>query len=439
MNRAGFCAALVALGLTSATHALTLEAALARTLQNNPEIRAARLRVEEAAGQRLVLRATGLPDVRVDVPGGLQGGKRSGERSVQPFAFAQGAFTQPVFSYGLPATFRRADLEVLIAEQRLNAVVLEQLHTARLAYCTAAYNDSLRAVGEAQRTRLAANAQTQNERVQAGQAERAAVSSAQVLEHAATPRIEESRRASSAARLQLATAMGERLTSDLPGPEGELTFAAVELDVDAETQVALERRTDLKLARLLVRAAREDERIAQAGYFPQIAATVSGTYIPISDIRRGSEGSARRSDDIVSSEARAGVAYTWRVIDNGRTGGVVLRQRALREANEAVLAKLEADVPRELLRLRNNLRALASRQEALSKASNVAEQTVRDVQSNLAQGLSSQLEYRNAETNFLQTRGGLLSVAYEQNVALAERDRITGRYFQFSEKPQRVH
>jgi outer membrane protein TolC len=116
-----------------------------------------------------------------------------------------------------------------------------------------------------------------------------------------------------------------------------------------------------------------------------------------------------------------------------------MRQRALREANEAVLAKLEADVPRELQRVQNNLHALVSRHEALSRASDVAEQSLRDVQNNIAQGLSSQLEYRNAESSLFETRAGLLSVAYEENVALAERDRVSGRYFQFSEAPAKVH
>ncbi len=67
----------------------------------------------------------------------------------------------------------------------------------------------------------------------------------------------------------------------------------------------------------------------------------------------------------------------------------------------------------------------------MSKASHVAEQTLADVQNNLAQGLSSPLEYRSAESSYLQTQAGILGVAFEQNLALAERDRVTGRYFQF--------
>ncbi len=419
--------------------AITLDAAFARILERNPQIQQAKFQLEQAAGRRLLLRAVGYPDARVIAPAGAQGGKRAGESSVQPFAFGQGAFTQAVFDPAVPASFRRGDLEVLIAQQRLNVAVLEQLHAARLAYYTAVYQDALRALAEGQRQRLRENARTQSDRFQAGQSDRPAIAVARLLEQEVGPRIEESRRASSGALLQLAQAMGADVRGDLPTAEGSLAFVSQQLDVAGETRAALAQRADLQLARLLVRAGREDERIAAAGYFPQIDATISGTYIPVSDIRRGSEGSARRSDDIVSSEMRFGGAFTWRVIDNGRVAGAVAQRRALREANEAVLARLEAEVPRALTRLRNNLDSLAARHEALAKSGIVAGQTVAAVQAQLAQGLSSQLEYRTAESDFLKAQAGLLTAAYEQNLALAERDRITGRYFQFSPAPRSVH
>ena len=62
----------------------------------------------------------------------------------------------------------------------------------------------------------------------------------------------------------------------------------------------------------------------------------------------------------------------------------------------------------------------------------VVGQNVNVIQRTLAEGLSSQLEFRTAETSFLETKGALLSATYQQNVARAEWDRATGRYFQFS-------
>lgn len=416
--------------------AITLDAALARTLEKNPAIRQAKSAVEQASGRRLVLRARSLPDIAVIVPAGVQGGRRAGENSVQPFAFAQGYFTQPLFNMAVPASRRRGDVEVLIAQQRLNVAIVEQLHGARIAYYTAAYNGSMRTLAETQRQRLESNASTQADRYQAGRVDRSAMTVARLLEAQMQPRVEEARRLHNGALLKLAELMGDNLGpgANLPSVENELRFTNMAArDAESDARAAVDRRPDVKLARLLVRAAAEDQRIIEAAYYPSINATISGDYIPVSDIRRGSEGSARRSDDIISSEARYGAAFTWRVVDNGRVRGAVQRQGAIREMNELLLARLEADVQRDVTRIDNNFDALAKRHEALTKASSSSEQTVADVQNSLAEGRSSQLEYRTAEGSYLEARAGLLSVAFEQNLARAEWDRATGRVFQFSD------
>ena len=120
---------------------------------------------------------------------------------------------------------------------------------------------------------------------------------------------------------------------------------------------ALSRRADIKLARMLVRAAGEDQRIIAAAYYPALDATFSGTYIPVT-ISTSNAGSARSSDNIISSEVTGGVAYTWRVVDNGKVGGQVARARAIREMNEISLRQLEANVSLELKRIQNNLHAI---------------------------------------------------------------------------------
>ena len=416
--------------------AITLEAALARTVEKNPAIQQARARLEEAAGRRIILRAPSLPDARIGIFGGLQGGERAGEDKTQPFAFGQGYLSQPLFYAGIPAMYRRGNIEVLLAQQRLHVALTEQLHTARVAYYTAAYNESLQSLAESQRERLASNAAAQSDRYQAGTADRAALTVARLLEYDVKPRVEESRRMQSGALLKLAQTMGEDLgpTAQLPRVEGGLQFAPVHVNAEAEAADAIANRPDLQIARLLVRAAREDQRMIEAAHYPAVNATISGNYIPVSDIRRGSEGSARRSDDIISSEVRAGAAYTWRVVDNGKVRGAATRQRAVREINEVVLAQLEANVPRELTRIQNSLRGLQARHDALTKAASVAQLAVTDVQNSLAEGLSSQLEYRTAESSFLESTAGVLTVAFEQQLALAEWDRATGRYLRFSDQ-----
>jgi len=426
--------ALILGAVPSPAPAISLDAALARTLEKNPAIIEARLALEQAAGRRLVLRATGLPDIRIQGLAGVQGGSRAGEAATQPFAFARGFFTQPLFNLSVPASRRRGDIEVLIAEQRLNVAIVGQLHATRIAFYTALFNNSLRTLGEAQRVRLAQNVSTQAERYQAGQTDRGAMTNARLLERELNPRIEEVRRGYDGALLTLATAMGNDLgpagKNDVV-PDGELQFTDAGYDLSSEIANALARRPDLQLARLLVRAAGEDQKIIEAAYYPALDATMGGTYIPVT-VQRGNSGSARRSDDIISSEGSAGLSYTWRVVDNGRVSGQVARARAVREMNEISLRQLETNVALELRRLSNNLRSIEGRRKSLSAAITGAEQNVTVVQRTLAEGLSSQLEFRTAESSFLETKSALLSAAFQQNVARAEWDRATGRYFQFS-------
>jgi outer membrane protein TolC len=189
----------------------------------------------------------------------------------------------------------------------------------------------------------------------------------------------------------------------------------------------------------VVRAAAEDQRIIEAQYYPALDTTISGLGIPVT-VRTANSGSALSSNDVLSSEIAGGVAFTWRVVDNGRVGGQVARQRAIREMNEISLHQLEANVSLDLKRISNNFRAIEGRWKSLNSAVSGAEQNVEVIQRTLVEGLSSQLEFRTAESSFLETKGALLSAAYQQNVARAEWDRATGRYFQFSnDTAKKVH
>src|SRR5438270_6520086 len=434
MKRLGIIPLLLIVSWVTPTHAITLDTLLQKTIEKNPEIQKTRHDLEQAFGRRLVFRAEGLPEATIGVTGGVQGGHRAGEKPIQPFGFAYGSFSQPIFNAIVPPSFRRGEIELLIAQQRLNVSVVEQLHAVRLAFYTAIYNRSLRRVRAEQRERLEQDVSSQKERYQSGLASRDVLVGAEVQARELDPHIEVAQRAYDGAVLKLAEAMDEDLGpgAKLPEPEGELNYASVDVDLDREIKRALERRPDLQLARLLVRAANEDQRIIEAAYYPTVNAVVSGDYIPVSGVRRENTASPRRSDNVISSEVRAGVAYTWQVVDNGKTYGAVLKQRSVREINELTLQKLEADVPREMSRIRHDLEAIGVKHRSLAGASSIAEENASTVQQNLAEGIVSQFEFRLAENDSLEVKSNLITLAYQQNLALAEWDRATGRYFQFS-------
>jgi outer membrane protein TolC len=404
-------------------------------VEKNPAIQSAKLDLERAYGQRLVLRSIMLPDAVIGAAGGDQGGHRAGEKRNQPFGFGYGGITQALFNAAIPASRRRGDIEVLIAEQRLNMAMIEQLHGARVAYYTGAYNRALKQLSEEQRQHLQGISDSQNARYQAGLIQRSVFIGAEMQTRELEPRIEAADRAYQGAALQLAEMMGDDLTGRYPLPklDSELTYQPLDFDVASATSAAMNNRADLTLARLLLRASKEDERIMEAAYYPTINGVISGEYIPVSGVRRQSEGGPRRSDDIISSEIREGVAYTWRVVDNGKVYGAVEQRRSAREINELLLQRMESDIPRDLSRIRNNLQAMAKNHTSLAQATSAAAQTALTANENLAGGVASQLESRLAENASLEVQTGLLNLAYQQSLARAELDRVTGRYVQFSD------
>jgi outer membrane protein len=416
----------------SQANAITLETVLQATLERNPAIQEAKSGLEQAAGQRLVFRSVAWPDAELGVPAGVQAGHRSGESGVKGFGLGRGTLTQTLFNAGLPASMRRGNVEVLIAQQQLNVAVVEQLHAARLAFYAALYNQSLESVRREQQRRLQENVATQRTRFEAGLADKGALTSATVQASELETQIEGAHRAYLEAQLQLAQAMAiNPASASLPEPEGELQSFPMRLDLDAETAAALQRRADLKLAHLFVRAANEDQRIIAADYYPIVTGSLPGEYVPVTGIHR--EGSTSKTQDFIGSEIREKATSTWRVIDNGQVGGAVLKARSVKEINELTCRKLEANIPRELSRIADWLKATDERERSLAGASEAAEESARVIQQNVGSGLVSPLDYRVTQNAYLETKSGLLEAIYQHNVAVAEWDRATGRYFQFSD------
>jgi outer membrane protein TolC len=418
-----------------AAGAVTLGEVLKTTLERNPAIQEAKAGLEQAAGRRLVFRSVVWPHAELGVPAGVQAGHRAGESGVKGFGIGRAFLDQTLFDMAVPPSLRRGDIEVLIAQQQLNVAVVEQLHAARLAFYAALYNRSLESIRAKQRQKLEENVATQKDRFEAGLTDRSTFTSATVQADELVPQIEAAHRAYTDAQLKLAEAMGiDPAKSSLPNPEGELTFVPTHLDLDSETAAALQRRADLKLARLFLRAANEDQRIIAADYYPAIGGRLRGEYVPVKGIHR--QESTSKTQDFIGSEIMERATYTWRVVDNGKVGGAVLRARAAREENELTCKKLEANVSRELSRIANELHAIDAREASLTTASVAAEDSARAVRENVASGLVSPLEYRVTQTALLKTKSGLLSAVYQHNLALAEWDRATGRYFQFSDEPR---
>jgi len=427
--------AVAAAEIATSGQAVTLDALMRKTAEKNLAIAEARLAVEQATGKRVVLRAVALPTLGVGVVAGDLGGSRAGQASNQPFAFGTGTLVQPLFNVAIPPTRRLGNIGVLIAEQQLNIAMVAELHSARVAFYGAQYNGALADLLSSQQDRLAANARSQRNLYEAGVARRDGALAADLTTREFDAKIAAARHDHQAALLKLSHAIN---ASESPIVDGNVAFVSRQFDVVAAASTALRRRADLQVARLIVQSSTEEVRIAEANYLPAVNAIASGTYIPVSGIRQTGANSPRHSDQFVSSEVQAGVGYTWRIMDAGRFDGEIGRTRAAREVNEIVYRRLTENIPRELGHIKNDLAALDARHNALLKAADLAEQDAITIRDNFSQGRSSQLELRDAENTTLQVQTGLLTVAYQQSVGVAEWDRATGGYLEFSDDAPRT-
>jgi len=188
-----FVAPILWLSILSLGHGMTLDAVLNKTLENNPEIQRAKANLEAASGRRIVLRSVAWPNVKLNLPAGVQGGDRGGSTKTKLFGFVRGSLTQPLLNTAIPHSFRRGDIEVLIAEQQLNLAVEQRLHAARLSFYSAAYNRELLSAREKQRTRLDENVASQNDRYRAGVVDRSAFTTASVEARELDPLVENAR------------------------------------------------------------------------------------------------------------------------------------------------------------------------------------------------------------------------------------------------------
>src|SRR5260370_17124155 len=94
----------------------------------------------------------------------------------------------------------------------------------------------------------------------------------------------------------------------LPEPEGELQSIPLRVDLDSETAAALQRGADVKLPRLFVRAANEDQRIIQADYYPVITGSINGEDVPGSGIHR--QRSTSNTQDFITTEVHENPSTT---------------------------------------------------------------------------------------------------------------------------------
>ncbi len=442
------------------TYDLTMEECLASALTQNPEIQELRKDVERAAGTRLVYRSRALPQLAVQASAGVRGGdlyvppdintttnsvivtNNSAVFNPQLYGIVTAEFSQPLFDASVPPSLRRGRMEVVLAQQNLNRAVTDRLHEGRLVFLQALYFRDLIAVHEELDRHLQANVRSEQQRLDVGTGSEAAVKAAKIQQLNLELDLANLRGYYFNSVTRLAEVCGRDPARDtngpsrlwLPKPVGVLRYKPVKMDMAQESAYALQHRADLKLLQALVDATDADKQTVRGTYLPQVSAVASTLLIPQSLL-------VSKQTDIVpgqdprSSQVEAGVAMSWRVIDNGQVSGLSHQLAATQQAYEIMLHKLEQNVPRELATIEGALQSADERREAFLKSLESAEENLRLVEAQVAVGEATQFDFLKAQSNLLSVRDGLADATLTHEEARANLDYATGRYLQYVTNP----
>ncbi len=412
---------------------LTLAECLAQTFRNNPNIQIRRADIERAVGFKLVISSRLLPQLSTQ----LQAGNRDGAlyKPGGEFSALTAQFSQPLIDVGIPPAIRRGQLEVALAGQRLNREITERLHEARSMFVYAFYVRDLLALHSEIQKHLQANVTSAQQRLDVGFGTQAAVAQAQVQ----MLNLARELAALSNQYFTITTRLSELTGNNfdtptnhvvLPRPVGTLIYQPVKMDLPSEITYALAHRADVGFLRTLVAAAAADEQIVTADFFPQLTLVASMLFIP-ENIMLSKQTQLVSGQSTLATEKRGGVGLTWRVIDNGQIIGARRRLDAVRQEYTLALHKLEAAVPRELATIAGALQTAGARHAAFVKSAAAAAENLQLIEARLALGQATQLDFLNAQSDLLGVRAGLVNAIAAHAVAVADLDRVTGRYLEF--------
>jgi outer membrane protein TolC len=321
---------------------------------------------------------------------------------------------------------------VIIARQNYYQTATERLYQARIEFLQILARRQTIGVLQEIQSALVANQDVQGDLLKSGLGSRMTQLQAQVQRLGIEPDLSEARGSLRRGIVVLRQLMGRGEGSPDPDPSGALGFQEVRMDLRALTSEALEKRPDIAALRGMVKAGEEDQRIVQAGYYPIVEGRVGVTGVPPANKASASSNpnALRTVDSNLVNEFRYGVFFTW-VIDNGNVAGQSRAAGAQTDSLRISLSRAEADVPRDLARLAASMSANSRRRASYAEGGSSGDDTLRTVNDQVRAGTASQVAFANAESSLLEARLGAVNSALDQALALAELDRITGRYLRF--------
>lgn len=414
--------ALLSWQVSAAEQALTLDEAVATSLQFNPLVEIATEQCVQGQGIFTQARSGYLP--RVSVGGDVS---RQYYKNLQPVdedTVGRGSVSLSQLIYDFGKTTGAIDssrFSLQASEANLHQLMQDVVLDARAAFYSVLEKARLVTVAE----EAVSNYEQQLYRAQryyeAGVRTRIDVTNAQVNLSNTRLELVQAEADLQTARVVLENVLGVRPNDgryNLVSNEGELanlaaSKPAMPQSLDVLLATAFANRADVRQVDLLVKASQSDITVARSGYFPSIDAT--GRYDDY-------------ETDLVNLDDQwnLGVGLTWEIFSGFQTEGELVEARARYRELQSSLRELQLAITREVtesyLRADENRKAVDLADESLG----LAVENLALAEGRYKAGLNDILEFNDAQLNLTTAQSNLVTTYYAYLTALARIENTTG-------------
>lgn len=195
----------------------------------------------------------------------------------------------------------------------------------------------------------------------------------------------------------------------------QLKHVPVEVTLEEAVKVAYKNRPDLYMAELNIRMQRENVRMLQSTYLPEVDLTLSA----------GTDR-ARDGDDEWSGTQRAALEMNWSLFDGlGREGGLIAAKARLKQ-REIELKSVEEDVFLDVRQALLNLKNAEEYVESQRLNLQHAEEGLRLAMTGYREGVNTEVEIVDARSALTETRGNYYKALFDHSMARLSLDQARG-------------
>lgn len=398
-----------------------LEGVLDYTLQHNPDIRAARERLEEQAGVILEVRSQALPRIAAQASLEHTDPNLSSVRQQERWTIVAQA-RQTVYQGGsVSAAIRAQNYAEAAAIQELHGVIEAVITAARTRYYEVLFQRARIAVEEQNVQLLEEQLGNTRNRFESGSVSQFEVLRAEVFLANAQPRLIRAhnglRNATDRLRQTLGILPQATTSPTLPEIRGHLNYRKEVYTLDSLLTQAYAQRPEIEQLRLLTEARDAGVNVAQGDYLPKVE-LVGGYAVNKNPIRS--------SYDASLEGWTVGVEASWSIFDGAATRGRVRQAYSQLRQSEIETDRVRLAIEVEVREAHSAWLEANELHQAAEKVVSQGEEAYRLANARFEVGAATQLDVLQAQVSLAEARNQELEATYLHEVARARIEKAIG-------------